>query len=369
MLRAFSLALLGALAVAAPASAAIGGTVTLGLVASQTGSAAAYGASQLQGAQLAVQQLTKSELGYTLALDVKDDASTPDGAKAAFTALLGDNVTALLGPTLSGAALAADPLVQAAGRPLVAISNTADGINAIGPYVFRASLTEREVIPAAVAVASKRFKIKRPVMITRSDQPFAVAGAKAFGAALKKSGAPVLAEQTYTGAPASFAALLAKLAAKKPDALVINSLSEGPQLMKEARKLKAFKKVHFLGGNAFNSSAVVKDAGSAAEGLIVGAAWHPAEKSPTSRLFVSSYKRKFGKTPDQFAAQAYTGVMVTAFAIANAGSTDPAKVRAELAATKDFDTPLGRFGFDKSRGAVVGAVVQIVRDGKFVLLS
>lgn len=364
------LALSIAAATAGPASAAVTGTVTIGMAHSETGPAAGFGVTQARGAQLAVDQLNvEGEFGFTLALDVRDDASTPDGAKAALTDLISAGAAALLGPTLSSAAFAADPVAQEAGVPLVAVSNTADGITQIGPYIFRTSLPERKQIPAAVRVAHRRLHFKRPVMVVRTDQPFAVSGAQAFRAALRRAGVPVVAKESYTGAPDNFRALLKRLAGHRPDVLIIESLTEGPQLMREARKLKAFRAVPFMGGNAFNSLSVIKDAGAAAEGLIVGAAWHPDEPGVVSRAFVKAYRKRFASVPDQFAAQAYTAVLVIANALSRAGTTDGATLRDALAGTSGVGSPLGLFAFGKSRDVTGGGIVQIVRDGRFRLLQ
>jgi len=357
------------LGLAAPSSAAVTGKVTLGLVTSQTGAAATLSTTQRQGAQLAVDELNAAHRhGFTLALAERDDASTPDGAKAAFSELISSGVAAILGPTLSASAFAADPLAQAASVPVVAISNTADGITEQGNFVFRASLAERRQIPAAVRVAHHRLKFKRPVMIVRSDQPFAVSGAKAFRAALRKAGVPIVKETDYTGEPEDFSPILRLLAAAQPDVLIIESLTEGPQVMKTARKTPGLKKVALMGGNAFNSLAVIKAAGSAANGLIVGAAWHPAKPTSASRGFVSRFRAKYSATPDQFAAQAYTAVLAVADALGRAPSADGAALRNALAATHGLTSPLGSFGFGPSRNVTTPGIVQIVRNGAFKLL-
>lgn len=369
-MRTLWLAAAAAALVAAPAGAAVTGTVTIGLADSASGTAATYGVTQTNGAQLAVDTVNASSPApaFTLALAVADDQSTGDGAKAAFGSLIDGGAAALLGPTLSSAAFAADPFVQSVPRPLIAISNTADGIPQIGDYVFRASLPESRQIPAAVRVAHRRVHFRRPVMVVRTDQPFAVSGAAAFRRALRAVHAPLVATASYTGTPASFRALLAQLARKHPGALVLETLTEGPQLMRAARALRAFRSVPFLGGNAFNSQSVIKAAGSAAEGLIVGAAWHPGVPGASSRAFVSAYRARFGAAPDQFAATAYTAVLAIADALRRAGTTAPAALRDALAATRGLDSPLGAFGFGADRDVSVGGVVQIVRHGRFVLL-
>ena len=63
--------------------------VKLGAVFSQTGSAAGYGVSQVNGAQLAVDEVNRfAGVGGELALDVRDDASDATKAHDAFGALI-----------------------------------------------------------------------------------------------------------------------------------------------------------------------------------------------------------------------------------------------------------------------------------------
>jgi branched-chain amino acid transport system substrate-binding protein len=124
-----------------------------------------------------------------------------------------------------------------------------------------------------------------------------------------------------------------------------------------------------MGGNGFNTPDLIKNAGDAAEGVIVGAAWNSASTNPKSQDFLKNYKAKYNADPDQFAAQAYAGVYIMAEALKKANSTEKPALRNALAATKDLDTVLGTFSFSDKRDAVHPAVVQIIKDGKFTVLE
>ena len=102
--------------------------------------------------------------------------------------------------------------------------------------------------------------------------------------------------------------------------------------------------------------------------MIVGSAWSAANPSPRNQQFIQNYRARFNADPDQFAAQAYTGVYLMALAIKSAQtSTDPRAVRDALATLKKVDTPLGAFSFNDSRDADYAPMVQVVRGGKFEL--
>ncbi len=121
------------------------------------------------------------------------------------------------------------------------------------------------------------------------------------------------------------------------------------------------------GGNGFNSPQLIKQAGDASEGVIVGAAWNQASQNPLSVKFVQAYKAKYNSDPDQFAAQAYTGVYILANAIKSAESLDHAAIRDALTKINNLDTVLGTFSFTKDRDAQHPAVVQIVKGGKYTV--
>jgi branched-chain amino acid transport system substrate-binding protein len=85
------------------------------------------------------------------------------------------------------------------------------------------------------------------------------------------------------------------------------------------------------------------------------------------RDFVAAYKRRFGQAtaPDSNASLGYDSVLLLADAITRAGSTDRARIRDALAATKDFPAVTGRITIDEKRDAAKTAVIITVRNGRF----
>ena len=359
-----------AAACAPTASSKLPAGITLGAVEDLTGRNAIYGKPIKMGIDLAVKQVNEQKFlgdGVTLKVDYIDTASDTTQAAAAFTKLAADpNITAIIGPTLSTQAVAADPLAQAAGVPVVASSNTASGITTIGNYIFRTSLPESAVIPNTVKVTAKGFNLKKVAIIYGSDDTFTTSAEKTFKDALTQAGIQILPEETFTLGATDFSAQLTRIKALNPDAIVVAALSaEAAKIMIQARALGIPASVPFIGGNGFNSLSVPQAAGAAGEGAISGSAWSLASTLPASVAFVKAFQAEYNSDPDQFAAQAYTAAWVLALAIKNAGSVEHAAVRAALAQVKDFDSPLGKFSFDANRDPVHEPVVLIVKNGKF----
>lgn len=346
-------------------------TVKIGAAFSLTGAAAQYGATQKNGAQLAVDEINASNYvpGVKIDLVVDDDASAKDQAINVFQQFINsDKVAAILGPTLSNSALAADPVAQQAKVPVLGVSNTGEGITAIGDYIFRDSLAEADVVPQTIQASLQKLNYKTAAVMYANDDAFSKAGYNAFKGALEKNNVKIVDTETFSTNDKDFSAQLTNVKNAKPDVIVVSALLDpAVGIATQARKLGLTQPI--IGGNGFNSPAFIKNAGDAAEGVIVGAAWNSASDNPLSKKFIQAYQAKYGSPPDQFAAQAYTGVYILAEAMKLANSTDREGIRSGLLKIKDFPTVLGTFNFTPQRDAQHQAVIQIVKNGQFVPLQ
>ncbi len=346
--------------------------VKLGAVFSQTGSAAGYGVSQVNGAQLAVDDVNKfAGVGGELALDVRDDASDATKAHDAFSALIDGGVVALLGPTLSNSALVSDPLAQQRGVPVLGVSNTIDGITDIGDYVFRNSLAESVVQPRTVKIAKRKLHLQRVAIVWATPDAYSKASNLVFRKALRRNGVTVTADRSFASTSAAqLRAALRAAARTKPDALVISALlPDAVKAIVGARRLAALKRVPLIGGNAFNAPGLYAQTHGAAQGAISGTAWIAGRGGAGSAAFAKAYKARFGTAPDQFAAQAYAGVLLLADALSRSGHHGGVALRDALAATRSLPSILGTFSFDARREPRYTPVVVQLRKGRQVAIG
>jgi branched-chain amino acid transport system substrate-binding protein len=361
---------------AASASASAGGggggggaiSAKVGAVLSLTKGAAVYGKTQQNGLALGVNDVNNAgKVNITLAIE--DDGSDPQGGITAFNKLINqDKVVAIIGPTLSNTATSSDPIAQKAGIPVLAISNTASGITEIGDFIFRDSLTEGQVIPQTIKAAKDKYSLANVGVMYGQDDAFTKSGYDVFKQALADNGINVTDTETFAKGDKNFNAQLTKIIGGNPDAIVVSALAdEGTAILTQARQLGFDGPI--IGGNGFNSPAVIQNAGDAAEGLVVGAAWNQASDVPENKTFIDEYQAQYGSAPDQFAAQAYAGIQILAAAIEKAGSADPTAIRDALASIKDLSTPLGSFSFTDARDADAPAAIQVVENGKFEVLK
>lgn len=355
-----------------------GATLKVGFAFITSGDNAVYGNSQKAAVQLAIEELNGMSDGPKIEPVYEDTAAKPDQAITVFQKFINnDNVQVIMGPTLSNEAQSADPVAQKAGVPVLAVSNTAGGITDIGDYIFRDSLAEFQVIPETVKQAKDKLKLTKVDLMYAKDDAFSKSGADVFRTELGKNGIQIINEQTFSTTDTDYKTQLTAIKADNPDAIVVSALAKPAQtILQQARRdVGIDPKVHIIGGNGFNSPAVVKAAGDTAEGLIVGAAWNPNATDELSKAFIEKYTAKNGKGPDQFAAQAYAGVHILYDAAKRANLSGKSladartAMRDALKDTKGLPTVLGSFSFTDKRDANHPPVVQIVQNGKFEILK
>ena len=90
-----------------------------------------------------------------------------------------------------------------------------------------------------------------------------------------------------------------------------------------------------------------------------------SDPSPRVQEFVKHYRARFNAYADSNSSLGYDSALVLVDAIKRAGSTDHAKIRDALAATKDFEAVTGSITIDENRNASKKAVIIRVHNGKF----
>ena len=334
--------------------------------------ASSYGQAQKKGVELAVSEINDSNYlgaGRRLTAVIADAGPGADTAVSAITRLIEvDNVSAIIGPTLSSQAFKSDPVAQNHRVPVIAVSNTVPGITQMGDYIFRCSLPESTVIGGTIKAAASQLRVVKVAYLWGKDDDYTIAGYRAFKDAVTKNGLKVIVDETFSRGDTDFKPQLERIITPGPDAILVSALArEAASIIVQARSLGYTGII--IGGNGFNSTDVIKQAGSDSEGVMAGTAWNIASINPRNLEFISAYQKAYGIKPDQFAAQAYTGTWLLANAIRTAGSSDPGAIRDALAGISNFTTPMGSFSFTADREPIHPAVVQIVKNGRFTIFK
>ena len=373
------------------ASALLGWTVIgnaadikVGVAEALTGPAAKYGVAIKNGFTLAADGINAKGgvNGNKIALVVEDEQGKKEEAINVFKKLIfQEKVLLIFGPTLSNSAFAADPIANATKTVVFGTSNTADGITNMGPFTFRNSVMEADVLPVTTRAAVKKFNIKKVAVLYGNDDAFTKSGYDVFKSALADQKISVTDTETYAKGDVDFKAQLTKIKASNPDAIVCSCLAEeAANIILQTRSLGM--KQPFIGGNGFNSPKLFEIAKDAADDTLMGSPWSIENTSATNKKFIADYKAKFGNEPDQFAAQAFDALNIVAEALKTVkltGSIDKDRVALRNALPAiNFEGATGKFAFRRAAtkdGKEAGydaqqeAIVNIAKGGKFILLK
>jgi len=350
----------------APEDAA--GEIKIGVVATLSGDGADYGVSIKRGLETARDRINGAGgiNGRKISLVIEDSHGDKNEAINAVQKLINrDRVLAIIGPTNSGEMFAAGPVADKAGVVIMGTSNTARGIGEIGPYVFRNSLPEDNIIPITVRKSKEKLGFNRVALLYSSNNDWAVSSAKTFEEALREQGVAIVETQTFADGDTNFQAQLTRVAAAKPEALAVSALyKEAALLLIQARQQGINLPV--MGGNGFNDPELIKIAGEAAEGALVGSPWFAGRDDPAAQVFVAEYQKRYNAVPNQFAAQAYDALGIMAEALKAEGAAgDRAKFRDALAAVKNYQGVTGKFSFDQNGDPLMDAMVLQVVNGAY----
>lgn len=345
-------------------------TVKIGFVMNLTGVGQVYGTDQKAGFELAVEEINKAGgvNGANIEGVYRDPASEPKQTVTAFEELIKrEKVVTIIGPTSSAEAFQAFPLAVKEKIPVVPTSANANGIPEIGEYIHRFSIPEQVLLPSVGKKATEAFGLKKVAIMYAAEDPFAVSGYQAFKQSFETEKVQIVATEAYNKKDPDFAPQLSKIKATNPDAIVIVGYAEdGAAIATQARNLGI--KARFIGNSGFGSPQLVKLAGAAVEGSIVGTVWSVDDPDPVNVAFVKAFRAKFNRDPGTFAAQAYNTVYFVAASLQKAGRNDSASLQRTLLTMPSFKK-VGSPVTLQGRSGVGPAIVLEIKDGKFVVLK
>ncbi len=373
-LRFLGLAALAAAALpgAEPAAPAAPDPIKVGEFASLTGKEAAFGQSSHKGTLLAIEELntTGGVLGRPLELLTEDNQSKPgESATIAKKLLSRDHVVALLGEVASGRSLEAAPIAQSLKVPMITPASTNKRVTEMGSYIFRVCFIDPFQGTVMAKFARHTLKLQKVALLTSVSSPYSVDLAKYFRETFTALGGTVVLEQKYSEGDKDFKAQLTAIKAAGVDGIFVPGYyTEAALIAKQARELELTGPL--FGGDGWEAPQLIEIGGKAMEGTYFSTHYSAENAAPAVKGFVKKFRSRFAnETPDAMAALGYDSVMILAAAIRHAGTTDAGKVRAALAATKDFDGVTGRTTIDSHRNATKSAVVLTVQDGHFKFIE
>ncbi|MBK8526935.1 MAG: ABC transporter substrate-binding protein [Rubrivivax sp.] len=337
-----ALALAGSLLISGTALAQ--DPIRIGAFLSVTGPAAFLGDPEQKTLEMVIEKLNAEGglLGRKLQLVTYDDAGDAEKARTFGKRLIEqDKVDAIVGGSTTGTTMAVVPLVEQAGIPFISLAGAVVIVEPVKKWVFKTPHTDRMACEK-IFIDMKARNMSKVALISGTGGFDKSMRAQCVGVAAKQ-GIEVVADETYGAADTDMTAQLTKIRASTAQAVLNAGFGQGPAIVtRNYRQVGLTLPLYQSHGVA--SKEYIKLSGPAAEGVrLPAAALLVPELLPDSdkqKPVVTAYKRdyeaRFKTEVSTFGGHAYDGLMLVAGAIKRAGSTNPAKVRDALEATKGY---------------------------------
>ena len=361
-----SLALGTAALLAAPRLARAEDTIKIGVLSPNTGPAAEAGRLQQNGIRMAVDAANEhGVLGRKLEVVIEDDQTSNPGAVLAFSRLASQpDIAAFIGPIRSTQVNAMAPDVLKTGKPML-FGGTDPSLTQQGnKWLFRCRPNDSYSAKVIAEFGAADLK-KQKWAVVYSTDTFGTNGSKALVEALKDKGITPLLTQGYTNQASDYTAVV--LAVRQSGADVLGSyFTFESDLGIFARQLRQLGvSIPWVGSPSIVNTTALNLGGRALYGTY-GVADYAVDATPASKAFGDKYLALYKALPDNQSSYAFDAVNLIARAVADAGGTDPEKLRAALAGIKGFAGAEGEYNFDDKGDGLRGYNVVRNENGKVV---
>jgi branched-chain amino acid transport system substrate-binding protein len=343
-----------------------GGTskvVIVGAVLPMTGSAAQWGGPARDAVLMAQEEINAAGgiNGDSLKVVFEDDRCEAATGVSAMQHLIATvHPVAVIGAVCSSVTLAIAPVAEQNRIVLLSPASTNPAITNAGDYIFRdvpSDALRGQVFSKYVSSLGIDS-----VSILYINNDGGLGNEQTFAENFKKLGGTVVSTETYAQDARDMRSQLTKIKSRKTRALVVVSYPDDtPIILRQVKELGIHVPLYFQ-TEALDDPAVIRNAGGAAEGAtyILPA----AAEGRVPQDFASNYRKRYGREPEQFAAEAYDATELIAKLLRAASRVSSDALKTGLYATKDYSGASGVLSFDSNGDVSKPMVIKRIQAGQ-----
>lgn len=346
--------------------------IKIGLVVPLTGDVKTFGESARNGAMLAFDEVNAAGgiRGRRIKVIASDDKNDPTEAHNAGSKLIDvDRVVGVVGSVSTKCSLPLADVCQTAGIPMITPTSTnpkvtVDETGRHKSFIFRACFTDDFQGAVAARFAIDSLRVRTAAVMYDVGNDYAKELAKFFRQRFEELGGKVVAYESYQKDDADFSALVGKVRQSRPDVVFLPDYYNKVGLIAKEIRKQGLGAV-LLGGDGWDSPAMLDIAGSAIEGGFFVNHYSPDEQRPEVQAWVQKYMAKYGQRPDALATLGYDAALLMLEGIRAAASTKPEDIRSALTLIRDYPCVSGATTFDANGNPVKkAAIIQYTSQGQ-----
>jgi branched-chain amino acid transport system substrate-binding protein len=335
------------------------GQLVIGEFETLSGSEATFGKSTHNGVMLAVDEINRTGgvKGKTVRVICYDDEGKVSQAGTVVSRLVtGDKVLAVIGEVASSRSLAAAPICQQEGVPMVSPSSTNPEVTAKGDMIFRVCFIDPFQGYAMAKFAYDHLHARRVAILYDQQQAYSKGLREYFDKTFTGLGGRVLTVEAYATGDADFSAQLNKIHELKPDAIYVPGYyTDVGNIALQARAANVA--VPLLGGDGWESPKLFEIGGAALDGCYYSNHMSFADPRPQVHAFFEAYSARYHEEPGALAALGYDAAKLLGAAMNQAPSLSGKDIADALAHTRGFPAVTGNITINAQRNADKKAVI------------
>jgi len=293
----------------------------------------------------------------------QDTACDPRQAVAAANKLLNLEVVGVVGAYCSSSTIPASEVLDEESIPMITPASTHQDVTDRGlKYMFRMCGRDDDQAPAAAKFIKESLGAKT-IFLVDDKTTYSQGLADGVRIAAEKLGIKVLGHEHVNQGDKDFSAILTMAKQKNADVFYMSLQGFSPASMMTLQAKRLGLKSQIVTQDAVFQPKFMEVAKDAAEGVYLTYGFTDPS-TPEYKAFEDRYVPKYGAIA-AYATYAFDGATSLLMAIKAAGSTDPAKIKAELM-KQDYQGVAKRIKFAANGDSGSSYIAFKVVDGKFV---
>jgi branched-chain amino acid transport system substrate-binding protein len=357
-------------------------TIKVGIVGCHTGDYAIYGLAVRNGAELYINQLNEAGgiNGKKVELVIYDNKADNAEAVTAFTRMVDEGITALIGDVLTGNTIAVRTEAYKVNMPMITASATAAEVtydaetSTFYSNVFRTCFIDPFQGMKMAEYAANELGAKKAAILYDTGNDYSIGLKDAFTAKCAEMGVEIVNEEGYSSGDVDFRSQLTNIQANEPDVIFAPIYYQDAGLIvTQSRDLGI--DATFLGGDGWAGVTGYASAEDLEGSLFCSA--YASGSTDAVKAFETAYTAAYGSdTLNMFAATAYDAAMVLCNALTvvetNGSKLKPASdeyKQAVIDAIRNNSgeiagiTSAGGYTFDEYNNPIKDAVIIEVAGG------
>jgi branched-chain amino acid transport system substrate-binding protein len=341
-------------------------SIKVGALLGLSGPGANYGQNVRNAINLALEDIAAEDVnGKKIEVIFEDSKLDPKVGVTAFQKLVTQDKVPVSLTMVSGVVLAIAPIAEKEKSISLNIGAQNPDIRKAGEFTF-STINDANVEAYQLADYVIDTLHINEMVILYASASYGVGARNAMKARFTERGGKVLEEISFDEGATDFKTQLQKIKNSNAKAVYMPGvIKEMSLILRQATELNV--KTQWLSYTAFEGNEIIQSAGASAEGVIFSSSSIDNTKEFIKK-FTDSYQKKYGSSPEIYAANSYDAIRILNLAVKNGKATDAQSIANYLLSMPPYEGVSGTIKFDKDGMVTKPVIIKTVKNGQFIKL-